>query len=192
MVQKNQESRCNYWATRWSIRSLVRLLRTARLTCSLCCALSFARSLTHSLSHSRARGKVNDSMAIFAVFFSVLNHLKMDGRGWLDAASSCLHPRYLWYRLCFHLVAFLCICFPSYLLFYPFSFSPFPFSFVFRSFILLIFSFFFYFPCPAAFPLLILWNFPCFFTRIQCLLTLSSLLLFQVCRRLSFSTASCL
>ena len=48
-----------------SHRSLVRLLRTARFARTLRCA---------HFAHSLARGKVNHTMAILSVFFSIFDH----------------------------------------------------------------------------------------------------------------------
>ena len=52
--QNNQKYRLKYWATCLSV-------------------CSFACSLGH-FAHSRARGTVNDWMAIYSVFFSILDH----------------------------------------------------------------------------------------------------------------------
>ena len=54
-------------------RYLIYLLCTVCFTCVLCSAHLFARSLTHS----QVCGRVNNSMAIFAVFFSVLAHSEL-------------------------------------------------------------------------------------------------------------------
>ena len=54
-------------------RSLVCLLRTTRFARALCCAPWLARSLAHS-AYFLVPGTVNDLMAIFSVFFSILAH----------------------------------------------------------------------------------------------------------------------
>ena len=99
MLQNNKESRSKYWATRLSVCSFARtahsftcstLLYIARFACSLCLLAmlrSFIRLLTYSLPSSWKIGfcqwyeyaianftKVNDLMANFFCFFSVLDH----------------------------------------------------------------------------------------------------------------------
>ena len=76
VVQNNQESRCNYWATRSSIcshRSPICLLRTACSAHTLHCAHSFTRALTHCQAH----GKVNYQYWYFWLFWTILQWAKL-------------------------------------------------------------------------------------------------------------------
>ena len=71
MGQNNQELRLKYWATRSSNRLFARtthLLSYSTLLALLACSIALTRSLAH-FAHSLARGKVNDYMAIYSVFF---------------------------------------------------------------------------------------------------------------------------
>ena len=78
MVDNSQEYRLKYWATRSSVRSFARSVHS--FACSALLA-SLARSLVRSLN-SLARGKVNDWMAIYSVFFSFLAHSVLLRRAW--------------------------------------------------------------------------------------------------------------
>ena len=78
--QNNQESRLQYWATCSSICSFARTAHS--IACSALLVYSFCsraplRSLVRLLAHfthSLPRGTVNDKMAIYPVFFSILDH----------------------------------------------------------------------------------------------------------------------
>ena len=76
-------------------RSLVCLLRTTCFACALHCA----HSLAH-FAHSLARGTVNDLMAIYSVFFSILAHsapspilLPPNGTTWNFLLCRSFHSR---------------------------------------------------------------------------------------------------
>ena len=76
MGQNNQDSRLQYWATRSSAPSFARTTRLLALHSSL-----RSQALLHSLicsiahfAHSLACGTVNDWIAIYSVFFSILAH----------------------------------------------------------------------------------------------------------------------
>ena len=90
MGQINQDYRLKYWATRSSVRSFARTAHS--FACSALLAL-----LAH-FAYSLACGKVNDLMAIFSVFFSILAHSGLPtpkpgcrGAGrWFDAINFAL------------------------------------------------------------------------------------------------------
>ena len=75
--QNSKESRLKYWTTpRPFARSLALLTRSLVPSCLLrsCTPLrSLVRLLAH-FAHSLARGTVNDWLAIYSVFFSILDH----------------------------------------------------------------------------------------------------------------------
>ena len=79
MVQNNQESRLKYWATRWTIPLSLRLYRSLNhLFCTayfaLLASIVHSAALTRLLARSLLRSWESYLLAIFAAFFSVLDH----------------------------------------------------------------------------------------------------------------------
>ena len=69
--QNNQEYRLKNWATRLSVRLFAHTSHSfacSVLLVSLLCSVALTRSLAHYL----VRGTVNDQMAIYSVFFSIV------------------------------------------------------------------------------------------------------------------------
>ena len=95
--QINQKPRQKYWATRSSICLFA--CTTHSFACSaLLALLTCSVALTCSLAHSLALGTVNNSMAIYSVFFLfwpiVRWRFDSDGHIWLLTAASCFGPLY--------------------------------------------------------------------------------------------------
>ena len=83
VIQNIQKYRLKYWASCSSIHSFART--THSFACStLLASLARSAALIHSLArllHSLPSGTVNDWMAIYSVFFSILDHSGIERSG---------------------------------------------------------------------------------------------------------------